>query len=505
VAKKSQRRAKREQNGGAPAADDAAAAGGGGPAAGRDSPGAGGAPDVGDATGASGAAGAGGSAGGGGSAPGAGGAAGGGGSAPGAGGSAGGGGSAPEPAAADPAEAAPAGQGRSGRPGRPGRPKADPRLREVSLLVEEADYLAHLYRWIVLVGEPPSAQDWLKTEDWPHPDVVVEVFGSWDRFLAAAEVPDSPLLARLREAERRARDMDARERSLERELSRVEDLRRQAETARRRREAAEAERDEESRRAIRLEAEVTRAESRAANAEARLAERRQEAEHTAAESTAGEPSDDWLTAHEALLAELEAVRAHREDLLRQVEEQREGAERDRQAIARLSTALAEAGGRPLDDEADDDAEPPATVLEAVERAADRFEHLTFTRSAFESAADSPFRRPADILDALERLDRLGALYADPSGFGTSLAEAATGLGLTWRSDVSELARNRHPDRYTAVHDGARLDLGPHVAIGSGSGAGFIARIYLHVADGSGDLPRGLYVGHVGRHLPDTPT
>jgi hypothetical protein len=220
----------------------------------------------------------------------------------------------------------------------------------------------------------------------------------------------------------------------------------------------------------------------------------------------GEASDEWLAAHEALLGELEAVRAHREDLLRQVEELLEGAERDRQAIARLSTTLAESGGRADEGAADGSAEaPPATVLEAVERAAERFGHLTFTRSAFESAADSPFRRPPDILDALERLDRLGALYADPSGFGTSLAEAATALGLTWRSDVSELARNRHPDRYTAVHDGARLDLGPHVAIGSGSGAGFIARIYLHVADGSGDVPRGLYVGHVGRHLPDTTT
>jgi hypothetical protein len=169
---------------------------------------------------------------------------------------------------------------------------------------------------------------------------------------------------------------------------------------------------------------------------------------------------------------------------------------------------AEAGGRAGEGDATGAAAaetPPATVLEAVERAAERFGHLTFTRSAFESAADSPFRRPADILDALERLDRLGALYADPSGFGTSLAEAATSLGLTWRADVSELARNRHPDRYTAVHDGARLELGPHVAIGSGSGAGFIARIYLHVADGSGDVPRGLYVGHVGRHLPDTTT
>ena len=395
----------------------------------------------------------------------------------------------------------------AGRAARPGRPKADPRLREVSLLVEEADYLAHLYRWIVLVGEPPSAQDWLKTEDWPHPDIVVEVFGSWERFLSAAEVPDSPLLAKVREADRRARDMEARERGLEKELARVEDLRRQAETARRRREAVEAERDEETRRAARLEAEMTRAEARAARAEERLADRRQEAEHTAAASTAGEPSDEWLAAHEALLGELEAVRGHREDLLRQVEELREGAERDRQAIARLGTTLAESGGARPEGDADGAVEegPPATVLEAVERAAERFGHLTFTRSAFESAADSPFRRPADILDALERLDRLGALYADPSGFGTSLTEAATSLGLTWRADVSELARNRHPDRYTAVHDGARLELGPHVAIGSGSGAGFIARIYLHVADGSGDVPRGLYVGHVGRHLPDTTT
>jgi hypothetical protein len=412
-----------------------------------------------------------------------------------------------EPAAANGAPAGgPSGAAPKPGAGRPGRPKADARLREVSLLVEESDYLLHLYRWIVLAGEPPTAQDWLKTEEWPHPDVVIEVFGSWDRFLAAGEIPDSPLLARVRDADRQARDVEARERQLERELSRVDDLRRQVETARRRREGAEAERDEEARRAQLLEAEVTRAEARAGRAEERLAERRQEAEQSAAGSTGGEPTDEWLAAHEALLAELEAVRAHREDLLRQVEEAREGAERDRQAVARLSTALAESGGRAGEE---DDAvaadEPPGTVLEAVERAAERLAHLTFTRSAFESAADSPFRRPPDILETLERLDRLGALYADPSGFGTSLGEAATSLGLSWRPAVSELARSRHPDRYTAVHEGARLDLGPHVAIGSGSGAGFIARIYLHVADGSGAVPRGLYVGHVGRHLPDTTT
>src|SRR5919199_3811334 len=81
-----------------------------------------------------------------------------------------------------------------------GRPKADARLREVSMLVEEADYLLHLYRWIVLAGEVPTAQDWLKTEEWPHPDVVVDVFGSWEKFLGPAQGPDPPLLPRPRDA-----------------------------------------------------------------------------------------------------------------------------------------------------------------------------------------------------------------------------------------------------------------------------------------------------------------
>ena len=132
-------------------------------------------------------------------------------------------------------------------------------------------------------------------------------------------------------------------------------------------------------------------------------------------------------------------------------------------------------------------------------------HLVFTESADESAADSPFRRPQEILDCLRKLDRLAELYADPAGFGASLLQAATEVGLNWRTGVSELARNRWPNAYTVSYDGHSLELGPHVAIGSGSGAGFVARIYLHVADGSGGVPRGLYVGHVGRHLPDTTT
>ena len=41
--------------------------------------------------------------------------------------------------------------------GAPAPLRPDGRLREVALLVEEADYLLALYRWIVLSGEVPRA------------------------------------------------------------------------------------------------------------------------------------------------------------------------------------------------------------------------------------------------------------------------------------------------------------------------------------------------------------
>jgi hypothetical protein len=399
----------------------------------------------------------------------------------------------PAPEAADPEE--PEG-------GAPPPLSSDGRLHQAQLLIEEVDHLLHLYRWIVLTGEVPRAQDWLRREDWPHPDDVIHVFGSWEKFLQHAQVPESTVVARLRAADEAQRSLAAREQQAARELARVEDLRRQAETARRRREAAEVERQEAAARAERLQAQLERAETRAARAEEHLAERRREAE--ASPPPREEASDEWLAAHAALADELEAVRAHRDELLRAAEELREQAEQDARAIARLSAALAEAGaGTPAQQAAEE--EPPATVLEAVERAAGEAHALRFTPDARESAADSPYRRPADILETLRRLDRLAELYADPAGFGTSLAVAAQDLGLTWRQNVSDIARSRNPHAYTATVDGHRVDLGPHVAIGSGSGAGFVARIYLHVADGSGDVPRGIYVGHVGRHLPDTTT
>jgi hypothetical protein len=405
-----------------------------------------------------------------------------------------GGGDAP---ADEPAPDAPEGRSRAADPAAPaGRhPERDRRLYEVSLLVEEADYLHSLYRWILLTGEVPRAQDWLKREDWPHPDYVIDVFGSWEKFLAHAGVTDSPLIARLRQADAAAKDLTAREKTLAKEAGRADDLRRQLDTAKRRREEADAERADLLARAERAERQARAGEARAADAEERLAERHAAA---AAEQPADQPVDERVAAVED---ELATVRAHREELLVQVEELRDAAERDQRTIARLSALLA-TEAPPAEEAADE--EPPETVLAAVDRAAAEAEHLIFTDAARESAADSPYRRPAEILDALRKLDELAGRF-EAGEMGASPAQVATELGLTWKQNVSELARSRNPHHYAVTHAGRRLELGPHIALGSGSGAGFIARIYLHVADGSPDVPRGIYVGHVGRHLPDTTT
>ncbi len=66
-------------------------------------------------------------------------------------------------------------------------------------------------------------------------------------------------------------------------------------------------------------------------------------------------------------------------------------------------------------------------------------------------------------------------------------------GITqYKHDVAETTRKRYEDDYSfTLRRASKLWVGPHIGLGSGSGAGFVARIYLHVADGSDpEVPRG---------------
>jgi hypothetical protein len=140
----------------------------------------------------------------------------------------------------------------------------------------------------------------------------------------------------------------------------------------------------------------------------------------------------------------------------------------------------------------------------VEQAAARCPHLVFAPRAYESAADSPFSRPQLILENLLRLDELASRYLE-GDLGERLSDLAFRLRLNWRGGISERTRTRHGKDYEFALDGRIYELGPHVRIGSGQGAGAIARIYLCLHPGDGQRERAVIVGHVGRHLPDTTT
>jgi hypothetical protein len=219
----------------------------------------------------------------------------------------------------------------------------------------------------------------------------------------------------------------------------------------------------------------------------------------------GEVPAEWLADHEAALAARDQAERHAEALAEQLDDALQELEDRDRALAELRRALGEGeegGGAPGKDAAEE--EPPATVLEAVERAAERCPHLRFAPRAFESAAESPFSRPQLILDNLLRLDELAAAYLQ-GDLGERLADVAFRMRLAWRGGISERTRTRYGREYDFAYDGHAFQLGPHVRIGSGSGAGSIARIYLALHPGDDDLERSVIVGHVGRHLPDSTT
>src|SRR5919204_583666 len=181
----------------------------------------------------------------------------------------------------------------------------------------------------------------------------------------------------------------------------------------------------------------------------------------------------------------------------------EDADVEHGALAELRRGLGEGDEEEAGDEAGAaEEEPPATVLEAVERAVERCPHLRFAPRAFESAAESPFSRPQLILDNLVRLDELAGAYLE-GDLGERLADVAFRMRLAWRGGISERTRTRYGRDYDFAYEGRTFQLGPHVRIGSGAGAGAIARIYVYLHPGDDQLERCVIVGHVGRHLPDS--
>jgi HNH endonuclease len=350
-----------------------------------------------------------------------------------------------------------------------------------------AEIIAEMYRWTALTGQPPTEREWLRDNQWPHPDVVIDLFGSWDDAMkdAGLDVYEAPPRADADTDELRARIA-----GLERELqSERQSAERELRAARR-----TASRLEESERQARVDSQRAEEIARAAREEAKRA--RADAASSSAvrgdtPTDAGQVADtDGLTER---IIELEARAEHLA----------EENERLRRALGQVRVAMGEGEAGDAEDVEPQPGEP-SSVLEAVQLAADRTQHLVLLPDAYESAEDSPFRRPQLVFDALLKLDELARLYAEPGGIGESIGSVARQLGLDWIPDTTEWGgtRGRH---YEVTWKGKKYRLGPHIRLGTGQGAGSTARIYGFFFDGDDEQGRTFVVGHVGRHLPDSTT
>lgn len=374
------------------------------------------------------------------------------------------------------------------------------------------------WRFAGLNGYAPEPEDFDPERGWPTAEEVEAVFGSWDKMLDESGIDEAVFgvivekaLAAHEQLQAREKELELRAGKLEAEAKKIPELKRREEVARTKREEADGARQtaEAERDAVARERDA--AQTRVAALEAEVAELRAAAE---AAGDAPPAEGELLEEMERALADAAATQQARDELHERMERLRAEREQDRRTIAELTQLLARVdaeGGEAPDGTVagGEDETPPATVLEAVQRAAAESRWLKFAPKAFETAAESPFRRPGLVLRTLRSLDELAGRYVE-GDMGKSLVQAAAEHGITqYKHDIAETTRKRYEDDYSFFLNGPgspKLWVGPHIGLGSGSGAQFIARIYLHVADGSDpEVPRGIYVAVVGRHLPDTTT
>src|SRR4051794_39283095 len=241
-----------------------------------------------------------------------------------------------------------------------------------------AEIIAEMYRWTALTGQPPTEREWLRDKQWPHPDVVVDLFGSWDDAMKDAGLDQYEAPPR---ADADTEELRARLAGLERELQgERQSGERELRSARR-----AASRLEESERQARVDAERAQAIARAA---------REEAKRARADAVSSGQRGDTPTegGQGASAAEIDSLTERIIELEARAEHLADENERLRRALGQVREAMgtdadaAEPSADP-DDLADG---APASVADAVRIASDRVEHLVLLPDAHESAEDSPF-------------------------------------------------------------------------------------------------------------------
>jgi hypothetical protein len=154
-------------------------------------------------------------------------------------------------------------------------------------------------------------------------------------------------------------------------------------------------------------------------------------------------------------------------------------------------------------EASSEASAPTTVLEAVRFAEAKAKHVQFLPSAHASAADSPYRHPERVQQALTALEEVASIRADSIESGKpagSLRHLFKQRGFDYADDISRTARGKFGDEYLADYKGRQLDIAPHITIGAKQPDSCLSVHWAWDKEGKQAL-----VAHVGRHKSNTKT
>jgi hypothetical protein len=145
---------------------------------------------------------------------------------------------------------------------------------------------------------------------------------------------------------------------------------------------------------------------------------------------------------------------------------------------------------------EEDPGPPATVLDAVNRAALRSEHTIFLPEAFDSADQSQYQDPSRVLDDLRLVEEIARDWATGE-LATGPHEAFKQRCSGYRDGIGQKASTQYAVDYEREYQDERIMLGPHIRRGIGA-VSAILRIYLYFDS----THQKILVGHVGRKLRD---
>ena len=145
---------------------------------------------------------------------------------------------------------------------------------------------------------------------------------------------------------------------------------------------------------------------------------------------------------------------------------------------------------------------PATVLDAVRASEATASNLIFLPSAYESAADSPFRQPDRVTQALEAVDEVAAMWIDSLRTGGSVGSLREifkkKFGFSYADDVSQTSKGKWGGEYQISYEGRDYDISPHITIGAKQADTCLSIHWAWDKD-----RRKVLIAHVGRHKTNT--